>query len=75
LSAIFRPTQRPTVHVLSSGSINRGENIEGLYAIGAATENPDGRVLGAFSVSGPRRVFADESRQAEIGDERSAIVD
>jgi len=34
-------------------SVNREENIEGLKAVGAAVNGPDGEVLGALSVSGP----------------------
>lgn len=56
-------------------AINRGENIEGLYAIGVAAEDPTGDVIGAFSVSGPRQVFSDEDYVQNLVDEVTGLVE
>ncbi|AEH38913.1 IclR family transcriptional regulator [Halopiger xanaduensis] len=56
-------------------AINRGENIEGLYAIGVAANDVSGEVVGAFSVSGPRRIVTDEEYVQNIVDELTKLVE
>lgn len=56
-------------------AINRGENVEGLYAIGVAAENPTGIVIGGFSVSGPERRFNKEEFVQTIVVDLTEIVE
>lgn len=56
-------------------AVNRGENHESLRAIGAAAENAQGTVVGAFSVSGPQAVFDDPDRREELANQLTQVVD
>lgn len=49
-------------------SFNKEESIEGLRAVGVPIHGPDGRVIGAFSVSGPTHRMKGEWFEAEIPD-------
>jgi DNA-binding IclR family transcriptional regulator len=46
-------------------AINRSENMDGLYAIGAAVTDASGDVVGAFSLSGPKMVLPTENPDAD----------
>ena len=46
-------------------AVNRGENMNGLYAIGAAATDSAERVIGAFSVTGPRHAVFGPGREEE----------
>ncbi len=47
-------------------SFNRQENIKGLQAIGVPVMAPDGRVIGALSVSGPTKRMTGERYHTEL---------
>lgn len=49
-------------------SFNCQENLDGLHAIGAAVSDPDSRVLGALSVSGPTHRFKGDRFHEELPD-------
>jgi DNA-binding IclR family transcriptional regulator len=40
-------------------AINQEENMEDMYAIGAAAQSPEGDVLGGFSLSGPETLLSE----------------
>lgn len=54
---------------------NRGENFESLRAIGAAAEDAQGSVIGAFSVSGPPGVFDNDDRRNQLADQVTQLVE
>jgi len=54
-------------------AVNRGENIEGLSAVGVAVEDQSGVAFGAFSVTGPSQVF-DADVIETVADETMGIV-
>lgn len=56
-------------------ALNRGENIRGLHAVGLAAKGAHGNVIGAFSVSGPRKIFTDKESLEEIVDQLTALVE
>lgn len=47
---------------------NMGENIEGVWAVGAAVTRPDGQVLGGLSVAGPAHRMKDEWFEQQLPD-------
>lgn len=49
-------------------SFNKEESIEGLRAVGVPINGPDGRVIGAFSVSGPTHRMKGDWFEEEIPD-------
>jgi len=56
-------------------AVNRGENMEGLYAIGAAATDSAERVIGAFSVTGPRHAVVGSGREEEHARALREVVD
>lgn len=56
-------------------AFNRGENFEDLRAVGVAAVDAEGNTIGAFSVSGPKRVFGDADNRATIGDHLTQLVE
>jgi len=55
-------------------AFNRGENIDGVHAIGAPALGPDGRVVGGFSISGPSHRLDEQSLRSEPLDALLGIV-
>lgn len=47
-------------------AINRGENIDGIRAVGAPVRGADRNVIGAFSVSGPANQLTREPFKTEL---------
>jgi DNA-binding IclR family transcriptional regulator len=56
-------------------AVNRGENMEGLYTIGAAATDAAGSVVGGFSVSGTEHAVLGDGRERELADAVLEIVD
>jgi DNA-binding IclR family transcriptional regulator len=56
-------------------AVNRGENIEGLYAVGVAATKQSGELIGGFSISGPEHALTDDSRESRPADVVREIVD
>jgi DNA-binding IclR family transcriptional regulator len=55
-------------------AVNRGENMEGLYALGATATDSADRVIGAFSVTGPRHaVFGSDQKDEHVQTLREVI--
>jgi DNA-binding IclR family transcriptional regulator len=55
-------------------AFNRGENIDGVHAIGTPALGPDGRVVGGFSISGPSHRLDEQSLRSEPLDALLGIV-
>lgn len=49
-------------------SVNRQEDTDGLWAIGAPVRDPDGAVLGAVSISGPTHRLKTDSTRSKINE-------
>jgi DNA-binding IclR family transcriptional regulator len=49
-------------------ALNIEESFQGLHAVGASVETPQGQVLGAFSVSGPSNRLKGSSLEVEVPD-------
>ena len=56
-------------------ALNCGENIRGLHAVGIAARGIHGSVIGAFGVSGPRKITTDQQSLEEIVDQLTALVE
>ena len=56
-------------------AVNGGENIRGLWAIGAAAKSPDQTVIGAFSVSGAKHAIRGETRRENLADTLLEVVE
>jgi DNA-binding IclR family transcriptional regulator len=55
-------------------AFNRGENFEGLRAVGVAVES-EGRVVGGFSVSGAAKVLTGDYLEEELPEQLLAVAD
>lgn len=56
-------------------AINLGENIDGLGALGVAAEDVSGTTLGAFSISGPLRIFEDADNRQRFGETLIRLIE
>lgn len=56
-------------------AINLGENIVGLGALGVAAKDASGSIIGAFSISGPLRVFDDADNRRGFGETLIRLVE
>ncbi|WP_254274650.1 IclR family transcriptional regulator [Haloarcula marina] len=53
---------------------NHEENIRDLHALGVAATDRAGKVIGGFSVNGPKRSFTGQDQESEIANQVSEIV-
>lgn len=55
-------------------AVNHEENIEDLYAIGAAATERSGNVVGGFSITGPKHSFTGTDREPQLAESVTELV-